>query len=227
MARTRNPATHAVKRDAFVEAGMRLIAAKGYEALSVQDVIVDVGASKGAFYHYFGSKGDLLEAVVDRIVDGISEQQAGLLAAPGLNGRERLQAVFDQAGRFKADRRELMVALLRPWFSDANVLVRDHVNRATVARLRPLMARLLAEGRDDGSIQVSDPEATAAIVLAMLVASGETTSRLFLDRLDGRITFEEVDRGIRAYDEAIQRLLGLPAGSFRLISDDLLQVWFG
>ena len=93
MARTRNPETHAVKRDAFVEAGMRLISASGYEALSIQDVLDDVGASKGAFYHYFGSKADLLEAVVGRITDGVLEQLTPIARAPGLtfNRQDRLQ----------------------------------------------------------------------------------------------------------------------------------------
>ena len=32
-------------------------------------MLEDVGASKGAFYHYFDSKAALLEAVVERMVD--------------------------------------------------------------------------------------------------------------------------------------------------------------
>lgn len=227
MARTRNAETHAVKRDAFVEAAMRRISASGYEALSIQDVIDDVGASKGAFYHYFGSKGDLLEAVVNRITEGILEQLAPIAEAPRLTGVQQLQAVFEAGGRLKSSRKELMVALLRPWYADANVLVRERVNHATIAVLTPLLARILARGRADGTIAVGSPEATAGIVLAMLVASGDTISRAFLDRLEGRTTFDQVVRTIRAFDEAIERILGLPAGSFRLMSDDLLQFWFG
>ena len=83
------------------------------------------------------------------------------------------------------------------------------------------------EGRRDGTIRVTNPAATAAIVLAMFVASGDTTSRLFLDRLEGRIAFDDVTAAIGAFDEAIERILGLPAGSFRLMSDDLLRFWFG
>ena len=69
MARTLNPAAHAVRRDAFVDAAQRLIQAKGYEEMSIQDVLDELGASRGAFYHYFDSKAALLEAVVERMVD--------------------------------------------------------------------------------------------------------------------------------------------------------------
>ena len=140
---------------------------------------------------------------------------------------QKLQAVFETGGRLKSSRKALMVALLRPWYADANVLVRERVNRATIGLLTPLLAGILDEGRRDGTIRVTNPAATAAIVLAMFVASGDTTSRLFLDRLEGRIAFDDVTAAIGAFDEAIERILGLPAGSFRLMSDDLLRFWFG
>src|SRR5258708_34057239 len=58
-----------VRREAFVEAGERLIQARTYERTSIQDILDDLGASRGAFYHYFDSKQALLEAVVHRMVD--------------------------------------------------------------------------------------------------------------------------------------------------------------
>jgi hypothetical protein len=120
-----------------------------------------------------------------------------------------------------------MVALLRPWYAEANVLVRERVNRTVVGRLMPILGAILEAGHRDGTIRVSHPHQTAGIVLAMFVASGDTTSRLFLDRLEGRISFVEVTHTVHAFDEAIVRILGLPAGAFRLMSDDLLQFWFG
>ena len=69
MARTLNPEVHAVRRDAFVDAAQRLIQARGYEQMSIQDVLDEVDASRGAFYHYFDSKAALLDAVVDRMIE--------------------------------------------------------------------------------------------------------------------------------------------------------------
>ena len=68
MARTVNLVEHAVRRDTFVDAALGLIQSKGYEEMSIQDVLDEVGASRGAFYHYFDSKTALLEAVLERIV---------------------------------------------------------------------------------------------------------------------------------------------------------------
>ena len=61
MARTVNATVYAVRRDAFIDAAQRLIQAKGYEQMSIQDVLDELDASTGAFYHYFDSKAALLD----------------------------------------------------------------------------------------------------------------------------------------------------------------------
>jgi AcrR family transcriptional regulator len=60
MARTVNATLYTVRRDAFLDVAQRLVQTKGYEAMSIQDVLNELEASKGAFYHYFDSKQALL-----------------------------------------------------------------------------------------------------------------------------------------------------------------------
>ena len=91
MARTLDPESHVVRRDAFLDVAQRLIQTKGYDAFSIQDVLDEVGASKGAFYHYFGSKGDLLEAMVERMADGVEASWEEVLTRADLSALGRLE----------------------------------------------------------------------------------------------------------------------------------------
>ncbi|TMD86636.1 MAG: helix-turn-helix transcriptional regulator, partial [Chloroflexi bacterium] len=50
MARTLNAAVHTVRKEAFVDVAQRLMQTKGYQQMSVQDVLDELGASRGAFY---------------------------------------------------------------------------------------------------------------------------------------------------------------------------------
>ena len=50
--------------------------------------------------------------------------------------------------------------------------------------------------------------------------------QLTLDCLDGRISFEEVGQFMHAYEEAIERILGVPPGSLTLIDLASLRTWF-
>ena len=52
----------------LVAAARSLFGERGFEAVTVDDIVVEAGMSKGAFYHHFGSKDDILEHVVDEIL---------------------------------------------------------------------------------------------------------------------------------------------------------------
>lgn len=52
----------------LVEVALRLFAEKGFESTSVQDVVSAAGVTKGAMYHYFGSKDDLLAEIYARVL---------------------------------------------------------------------------------------------------------------------------------------------------------------
>lgn len=54
------------KRDEIVLTAMRLFLENGYEATSVRMILDKVGGEVGMFYHYFKSKDDLFEKVIDR-----------------------------------------------------------------------------------------------------------------------------------------------------------------
>jgi TetR/AcrR family transcriptional regulator len=52
-------------REALLESALRLFAARGYDAVGVQEVVDVTGITKPTLYHYFGSKRGLLEALLE------------------------------------------------------------------------------------------------------------------------------------------------------------------
>ncbi|MFE6777662.1 TetR/AcrR family transcriptional regulator [Streptomyces sp. NPDC057702] len=52
----------------LLEAATRLFAERGYDRTSVQEIVAAAGVTKGALYHYFGSKDDLLHEVYARVL---------------------------------------------------------------------------------------------------------------------------------------------------------------
>lgn len=52
----------------LLAAATRLFAERGYERTSVQEIVQAAGVTKGALYHYFGSKDDLLHEIYGRLL---------------------------------------------------------------------------------------------------------------------------------------------------------------
>ncbi len=231
MPRTLDPAAHAVRRDAFVDAALRLIQEKGYEQLSIQDVLDDVGASRGAFYHYFDSKAELLAAVIDRMVEVGVGNVAPIADDPGLGAVEKLQQVFAGIARWKSRQPEFqpeaVAELVRTWYSDENSVVLQRLRAATAAHLTPVLAKILRQGERDGSFDVDKPEATAGVLTALLLGMQDAAIRLFIGRRDGTVPFETVRLTIASYTEAFERILGLTRLAWPLTDDTALRYWFG
>ena len=227
MARTVNSTLHTVRRVAFLDVAQHLVQTKGYEQMSVQDVLDALQVSKGAFYHYFDSKQALLEAVVERFADGAIAALAPVIDEPDLPALRKLERIFAGIASWKADRKELVLALIEVWNSDGNAIVREKVRRLTVSRMVPLLSRVVKQGIDEGVLKVSSPDETATVLVSLMLGVQDLAIDLFLARQAGTISFEVVQRTIAAFTEAFERILGIPKGSVELTDQSTLHFWFG
>jgi len=227
MARTVNSTLHTVRRVAFLDVAQHLVQTKGYEQMSVQDVLDALEVSKGAFYHYFDSKQALLEAVVERFADGAIAALAPVIDEPDLPALRKLERIFAGIASWKADRKELVLALIEVWNSDGNAIVREKVRRLTVSRMVPLLSRVVKQGIDEGVLKVSSPDETATVLVSLMLGVQDLAIDLFLARQAGTISFEVVQRTIASFTEAFERILGIPKGSVELTDQSTLHFWFG
>ena len=227
MARTVNATRHMVRRDAFLDVAQRLVQAKGYEAMSIQDVLDELEASKGAFYHYFDSKQALLEAVVERFADVAIADLAPLLDDPNVPALRKLATFFAGIARRKAEQKDLVLAIIEIWNSDGNAIVREKLRRLTVSRMVPLLSAVIEQGIDEGVFHVASPDETATVFISLMLGFQELANDYFIGRQAGTITFAVVQRSVASFTEAFERILGIPKGSLTLTDESTLHFWFG
>lgn len=226
MARKINPKEYQDKRGQILDAAQRLIYTKGYEQLTIQDVLDELKISKGAFYHYFDSKQALLEAIVERYGAEAEQIFRAILDDGQLTTLARLQRFFDAGGRWKSERKEFLLALLRVWYTDDNALVRAHVEATMAARTAPMLTALIEEGARTGELNTPFPDQAGAVVLALLTSAGNSISRLILSDQPRGEAMARAERLTAAYNDAVERVLGAPPGSLHLIDTPHLRGWF-
>ena len=222
-----NATLHGVRREAFLDVAQRLVETKGYEAMSIQDVLDALEVSKGAFYHYFDSKQALLEAVVERFADGAMARMAPILSDPNLSALEKLERVFAGIAGWKAERKDLVLAIIEVWSSDSNAIVREKLRRMTVRLMTPRFSAVIKQGIDEGVFNVASPDETATVLLSVMLGFQEQATHLFIARQANTIPFEVVERTVAGYTAAYERILGIPKGSLTLTDRTTLHFWFG
>ena len=225
MARTVDEQAHTLRRDEFLDVAQHLLRTKGYERMSVQDVLAETGASKGAFYHYFGSKQALLEAVVDRLADAVAESLAPVIHAE-TRAIDKLNGFFAAVATWKVQRRDLMVALLRVWQSDDNAVLRQKLRPGIAERVAPLVADIVDQGVGEGVFTVRDADQSARVVVSLVQDLNDRLADLFLVMEASQGEWRTVEQAVAAHVEALERILGAPGGSVVLVDLAVLKAWF-
>jgi len=78
-------------RAALIAAARRLFAERGYAGVGTEEIVRAAGVTRGALYHHFDGKRELLAAVYEQIESEIAAQLAGAVA-PGAGALETLAA---------------------------------------------------------------------------------------------------------------------------------------
>lgn len=227
MARTINEKEHAGKRHQILDVAQQLIYTKGYEQMAIQDILDALGMSKGAFYHYFDSKATLLEALIERMQGEVLDLLSPIVHDPQLTAIEKLQRYFATGVRWKTSHKALMLDLLRTFYADENAIVRQKIVATATRQGMPLLDMIFQQGIREGSLSIPFPEHAGTIFLLLI----QGLSDAFVDLLlapgpHGPTQAAQAARLITAYNDAITRVLGAPAGSITLMEPAALRMWF-
>ena len=225
MTRTVNESAHAERRTAFLDAAERLIATRGYGRMTIQDVLNDVGASKGAFYHYFDSKQALLEGLVDRSAAVAQATLAEYADDPRLTALDKLRGFFVDAGQSKAKEAHLWLGAASAWYSDDNAALRQRVRAKAVGRLAPALTRIIQQGVSEGVFTTAYVDRAAWIVFGLLTDLDDTLGRRLLASPAADADPTDIAGIVAAYTDALERVLGAPSGSLVLVDVSELRAW--
>lgn len=159
MARNKYP-EETVNR--ILDAAGRLFMEKGYEHTSIQDIIDNLGGlSKGAIYHHFKSKEEILDAVTDRIMEESNQKLAGIPKRKDLNGIEKLRTLF-KSSLCRPAQDEIF--RLVPCFYNNPRLLASLLYETIELTAPEYIQPIIEEGIADGSIVAEHPKQLAELI---------------------------------------------------------------
>ncbi|HLO14968.1 MAG TPA: TetR/AcrR family transcriptional regulator [Anaerolineales bacterium] len=228
MVRTIKKEEYATKRNEILDVAFRLVYSKGYDKMTIQDILDQLQISKGAFYHYFESKADVLEALVERMAaEQVESHIMTIVQNPDLTAIEKLQLYFDTAVQWKTTQKEFIMQLTRVWYSDENALARQKMFNMMVTHVTPLFVEIIKQGAKEGVFSTPYPEYASQVNINLIQGLGDTFARMLLsEESKNSNTLQEAKDLIAAYNDALERILGAPKGSIHLMDIESLREWF-
>lgn len=147
----------------ILDVSFRLFMEKGYEHTSIQDIIDHLGGlSKGAIYHHFKSKEDILVAVTDRMTAESNQMLAEIRDRADLDRKEKLKRIFKDSINRPVQNDIFTIA---PDFHSNSKLLFSLLHD-TIENVAPnYILPILRQGIADGSIETDYPEQLAELIL--------------------------------------------------------------
>ncbi|MFI4934031.1 MAG: TetR/AcrR family transcriptional regulator [Caulobacterales bacterium] len=222
----------AVRRAELIDCAQKLFLEKGYERTTINDVIEATSLSKGAFYHHFRAKEDLLEAIAERFATQALDHAARVRGDKSLNALQRLNLLLAMTREWKAEHLAQLRAMFTTLLKQENAVLYHRIVGAVFQAMAPTLTAVIAEGEAEGAFDVADADVAAEallwlgegrrvlVVRAMEAAEGgdvQGALALLLKRL-------------RSEEAMIDRILGLPPGSVDLAGSEaylkaMIEAW--
>ena len=148
MARNKYPE---VTVERILDAAQRLFLQKGYDNTTIQDIVDELGGlTKGAVYHHFKSKEEIMDAVGDRMFLE-NDPFAAVKGRDDLTGLEKLREVI-RLNQADTERTRMTVQAI-PIAKNPRLLVEMIDSNRRV--LTPRFLALIEEGNRDGSLNTA------------------------------------------------------------------------
>ncbi len=164
MARTRDEALHATRRQDILAAAARVFKAKGFHLARTEDICAESGLSAGTLFRHFPDKRSMIAAIADVEFERLRSEIEKLSTREGILWLTRLTA-------------EELAQLIEPKGFELGTdswleLARDSEGRKRLLEVnhgwRQMISRQLEQGKSEGWIRKSiDSKGTATILLAL------------------------------------------------------------
>jgi AcrR family transcriptional regulator len=210
-----------VRRAEVLDQALALFLERGYENVSLNDLLAVAGTSKGAFYHYFPSKEALVAALAERSAAEAFELLRPVFDQPGKNALERLNAGLAASYQVK-------MAMGAPEQIAATTSLLKPENQALFRRIvtiwedlfRPVLTEVITQGVDEGVFDTFDPEGVGDMIQGF-AASMQTNLVEVFNAPNTKSRRKAIDNSVKRlklHGIATDRILGLPDGSTVVLS---------
>lgn len=188
----------------ILDTAKKLFLEKGYEHVTLQDIADACGLTRGAIYHHFKGKVEMIDAVTDYMFNAATFYQ-DIKVDASLNGLEKLRRLF--VASMTDDEHIKMYAMLSQTFYKSPKLVSAYLLDCQNSVI-PITQEYIEEGIADGSIKGDSSEYLAEIVMVF--------TNLWLSPLVFKTTKEKLLLRVK-YTKIMLESIGLP-----LINDEVI-----
>lgn len=151
----------AERRNEILDVAERLFCTNGYDNTSTNDILAEIGIARGTLYYHFKNKEDILDAMIDRILDGIIRKAENIALDESVPVLERLTKTVLAANVDTKTGNMILEQVHKP----QNALMHAKMQEKLLSKLIPLFVKIIEDGMSQNLMQTDYPEDTIQMLL--------------------------------------------------------------
>lgn len=197
------------RKKEIIQAARELFQTKEYDKMTMRDLMDKLNIAKGTIYHYFSSKEDLLEAVVEGLIDEELKRKKRLMKSRrcrDLNALEKFR-VLVTTDTIAEENEQILENLHHP----GNTIMHTRQLGRYLLKLAPVFAAVFEEGCEQGIFKTEHPLECAEFLLAGF--------QFLTDVGFYPWSKAQIERRMAAFPSLIEAQLNAPKGSFSFLAE--------
>ncbi|NLD59253.1 MAG: TetR/AcrR family transcriptional regulator [Clostridiales bacterium] len=209
-----------LRRVGILDTAEKLFFERGYEETSVQDILDEMGLSKGGFYHHFESKMAVLNAVSVRRAEGRFAVAIREIRSSSLGAVEKLNRLFSLLNLFEREAPEFVSMVLNVCYRNGDAALLECTKSVTMEKLSPLMDEIVQQGMREGVFYTRQPGGIGRLILLLAHDVNDDAARLLVEGCGKPECVVQVVDALNVYRDTVELILNAPYGSVRLFDVD-------
>jgi AcrR family transcriptional regulator len=175
----------------------------------MQNIVDGLGMSKGAIFHHFKSKEDVMDGVIRRMVDGIVEQASAIAEDSTLTVNEKMRDAILAMNVSDGIGGTVIDELHKP----SNAQMHQTTMSKTIQAVVPILAKIVEQGIREGVYKTLYPRETLEFLFA--------ANQVIFDSGVFCWSKEEMASRVHCFVRLMELSLGAAEGSFDFLLEKL------
>jgi len=206
----------------FLDTALKLFNEKGYDKTTINDIISTMGVSKGAFYHYFSSKEDVIEQISDNYAERVLRMTGHLADRDDLTAVEKINQLFQIVQSYKRSSGDRRSKIKQIFQDEQNLKLERKITKKLRKEMAVSMEKIIREGVDTKQFRQVNPREMTEFVQYAIQGLNASCEEMYHEAMaqepwDMETFQHRLEEKLRFYEEVLAQIFQVPPGTIQLM----------
>ena len=209
MARVRKQEEYTLKKNKIIIDSISLLNEIGYNQFSINKAIASAGLTKGAFFHYFESKNELIDAIIDHFQKPMVENLEEIANDETIEPKDKISLMATSVTKVKEDNKETIEQLMNLLLKEENKVIGEMINEKSIELFVPIYEKVIVEGNLKGQFNVENPNGSLFMYFNILSAIRKEIGIVMGAKRKDQYRFNKLKEKVTAFEDFARNLFNL------------------